>query len=755
MSLPITIPTRAVNGFSFIREIDFVEYKVRLPRFVGEPGYEPPTVENVTTRIPRVVGFIDEIARIQEVLTSWFTNSVLITGEEGVGKSALLLAFLNKVALGEMAPALLSKRYFLCDIHEFDKLAPRDQVVQFDRAMEYISQVESAFLCDRLDDFVANCGGDRSRRLIGSLLNALENLRMVAIMISQAENRDKINETSTLFSRAVKEVPVLERDAVTTRAILRQMIPRFERLHRVVIGDDAVSETMRLDQRYEGRLKGASPNRQIEFLDQLAASVNIAKYGKPIDLLQQEAQLVELLGELDALQQSVRPSTKKINAVREQIRVLRETLQPNLDAWTAKFAAIRKNRDDLLEASVTLAPYQEKYARYQESKGRELAEGEVAPDPLTQDEMNQRDKWMNVERLLRQQLADKEKTIYAEAPHVTITDVQTRFSKIADVSARAVSTNDADRLLRIESELGLTVFGQDHAKRALANIYRTRAAGTSDPTRPAGVTFLTGSTGCGKTELVKALAHYDGTPIITYNMSLYTDASSVSRIMGAAPGLVGFGTVVTMPDAVQRTPKCILFLDEIEKAHPDLQRTVMQVMDEGVMPNSQNIPVFFKDAILVFASNVISAHDLADGERDNDKIVRKHLTEVINPKTNLPYFLPEFIGRIDSVQVFDDVTSEIAKMILLKEIGDINKGVSARGYFVEMDSTTDDDIIAAYFDPTQGGRSIRQLSKNVLRPLVTQHLLTRQAAEQQDDGDLQPMRLTIDCGVIKIDGHTL
>lgn len=753
MSLPGAIPTRAVNGFSFIREIDFFEYKRRLPSFVGEADYEAPTEENSATRIPRVVGFIDEIAEAQEILTSWFTNSILITGEEGVGKSALLLGMLNKIATGDVAPALLSKAYFPFNIHEFDKLANKDQVGLFDQAMDHMGRKDSLLIIDRLDDLFANCGPDRSRRLMGSLINTIQSMKLTAIVTAQSGNCGMIEQTSTLFVRVFKELRVAERDASAARAILRQMTPRFERRHRVVIGDDAVTEVVRLDQRWEGRLKGRSPNRLIEFMDQLSASVNVAKYGKPVELLQQEMQLIELQAEEDLLGDSVKPSAKKINAVRDQITALRDTMGPGLRAWTEKFATIRKNRQDLLEASNMLAPYQDRFEHYQAMKGKELPDGQAAPDPLSQDEMNQRDKWMRVERQLREQLAAKEQQLYAEAPHVTVADVQARFSKIAGVSAKAASTNDADRLLRIEDELGRTVFGQDAAKRSLANIYRTRAVGTSDPTRPAGVVFCTGAPGCGKTEMVEALARYDGTPIITYNMSLYTEASAVSRIMGAAPGLVGFGDVMTMPDAVEKTPKCILFLDEIEKAHEDLQRTVMQVMDKGVMPNSMNIPVSFKDAIVVFASNVVSEHDFTPEERRDDKVVRERLLGTMNPKTGRSFFLKEFIGRIDSVQVFDDVTPAIAKMILGKEIRDINKGVSGRGYIVEMAPGLEDAIIGAYFDPSQGGRSIRQLSKNVLRPMITQRLLSRQAAENpEDDGELVPMVLSFVNGAISIDG---
>jgi ATP-dependent Clp protease ATP-binding subunit ClpB len=750
MSLHKSIPTRAVNGFKFLLEIDFYEYRKRLPSFFGQDGSA-----SEEAQIPRVVGFIDELIETQEILTSLVTNSVYIKGNEGVGKSMLILSLLNKVALGEAAPSLLSKHYFCFDLHEFFKLSTQEQIQEFDAAMDYMSRKNSLIVLDRLDDFVANCGSERSRRLMSSLINALENERVSAIAISQSHNHEMIDQTSTLFNRYFKELPIKERDFEESKNILRQMVPRFEKKHLVIIGEDAINEIIRLDQRYEGRLKGQNPNRVIEFLDLLAASVNISKYGKSLDLLRQEMALVKLSAEEETLKTSVKPSLRKLDAVRQQIAEMKAIINPQLEAWNLKFGTIRKLRSDILEAGRELTPLQERYEAYASWKENHK-EGEEPPVPLTPDETRKRDIYLKADRELRAKLGDLEKDLYAETPHVTVADVQDRFSKLTGVSAKAASTNDAERLLRVEEVLSQNIYGQDHAKRTIANIYRTREAGTSDPTRPAGVLFLTGAPGCGKTELVEKLAAYDGTSLITYNMSLYTDASSVSRLLGAAPGLVGFGQVVTLPDAVKEKSRSIVFFDEIEKAHPDLQRTIMQVMDKGVMPDSMNMPVSFKDCILVFASNVLKQSDFGPNEPRTDESVRERLTHVENPKTGKPMFLPEFVGRIDAVELFDDVTPQIADMILEKEIRDINRGISGRGYIVQPENDeTSKAIVARYFNPSQGGRSIRQLSKNVLRPLVTERLLKKQATEPGGDEELKPMVLQFNGTTITIDGQSL
>lgn len=752
MSLHKAIPTRAVNGFKFLREIDFYEYRKRLPCFFEQPANGEPQSE----AIPRIVGFIRELIEAQEILASSLTNSVYIRGPEGVGKSMLILSLLNKMALGEAAPSLVSKHCFSFDLHEFFKLPVADQVREFDAAMDYLARKNSLIVLDRLDDLLANCGPERARRLMSTLIDALENERVCVIASAQDRNHGLIEQTSTAFARHFKELIVRERGAEETRAILRQMVPRLEARHLVIIGDDVINEVMRLDQRYEGRLKGRNPTRVIEFLDQLAASVNIAKYGKPLALLEQEMALVKLIAEAETLRMSVRPSARRLDAIQTAIASARAVIEPQLQAWEGKFGPIRALRGDLLEAGNALAPLQERYQAYAIWKIRH-DEGGAAPEPLSVEEMQKRDIYLKAERQLRASLAELEQGVYVETPHVTVTDVQERFSKITGVSAKSVSTDDAERLLRVEEVLGQTVYGQDHAKRAIANIYRTREAGTSDPTRPAGVLFLTGAPGCGKTELVEKLATYDGSCPITYNMSLYTDASSVSRLLGAAPGLVGFGQVVTLPDAVREKPRSIVFFDEIEKAHPDLQRTLMQVMDKGVMPDSQNLPVSFKDCILVFASNVLKQSDFGDGEDRGDERVRARLAAVENPKTGKPMFLPEFVGRIDDVELFDDVTTAIAELILDKELSDINRGIATRGYEVRPENTeTLKAIVAAFFNPSQGGRSIRQLSKNVLRPLVTERLLHSQVANVGGDEDeLKLLILQFSGAVVRIDGQAL
>jgi ATP-dependent Clp protease ATP-binding subunit ClpB len=773
MTLPKTIPTRSTDGFGFINEIDFFEYKKRLPRYIGEEGYEKPTAENVAVRIPRVVGFLDEIARAQEILTSSLTNSVYATGLEGVGKTALLLGLLNKVALGEASPALLSKHYFIFNLHQFFKLSFADQVTKFDAAMDYMAKINSLIIIDRIDDFIANCGPDRSRRLMSSLINALENERVSAFVTSQAQNHQSIDQTSTLFVRYFKQLPVEQRSADEARHILRQMVPRFQRRHKVIIGDDVVTEIIRLDQRYEGRLKGQSPNRQVEFLDQLASSVNIAKYGKPIDLLQQEMGLAELRAEEEVLKTSVKPSIKKINEAGEKIRKLRETIQPRLDAWNKMFGQIRQVREDLLEAMNLLAPLQEKYERYQAQKekqaerrqakaaaqddGEEVAPIAVedVPQPLTEKENKERDRWIKVEKALRIQLPELEQGVYVEAPHVTVADVQARFTKVTGATG-ASATNDAERLLKMEDSLGVRVFGQRRGKATAARVYRSREAGTSDPTRPAGVVLFSGATGSAKTELVEALAEFDGTELIVYNMSEYTTASSVSRMIGADPGLVGFGEIKTLPSAVRERPKSIVFFDEIEKAHPNMQRAIMQIMDKGKMNDEYGVPVSFKDTLIFMATNVLVEDEFSGDERQNDKIVRAKLLAKENPLTREKYFLPEVIGRVDAVEIFDNVTPDIAKLILYKNVREINKGISARGYMISLDEPQAQRIIDNYFDASQGGRSIKQLSTKVLRPLTTEWMLTRQAKEKFDeDGELRPMVLEIDGKTISLDGFTL
>jgi ATP-dependent Clp protease ATP-binding subunit ClpA len=735
------------------------------------------------------------------------TNSLAVYGEEGVGKSALILGLLNKIALEDVAPALLAKHVYIFDQFEFFKLSPPDQVSQFDAAMEYLSpkpilpaanaaaavtaaatalvapnstattmaptdqpaQKSSLIFIDRLDDFVANCGPDRARRLIGgSLINALENAPVNAFITAQSRNRALIEQTSTLFSRIFKPKIIEERTPQQTLNILRQMVPRFERNHKVIIGDDAISELVRLGIFFEGRLPGQNPTKLIEFMDQLAASVNNARYGKSMELLNLEMREAELLAEEEELLKSVKPNAKKLEVVRQAKKDVREELGPKLAEWNKQNGEIRKIRKDLLEAEAFKAPPQEKIERYVKWQTREKdrvalarqtgAETPAEPPPATptQQDRDDRDKWDRLANAARTKLASLETTMFAKPPQVTVEDVRARWKKVTGTSAEATTAAKAAQLMNIEHDLGNTVFGLDEAKSSLANLYRTQQAGISDPSRPIGVVFFTGKTGCGKTELTEQFARLLGIPLIYYNMSLYTSSASASFIMGSAPGLVGFGATKTLPDAVREQPKSIVFLDELEKAHPEVQRLFMQPADKGVMPDSQGLPVFFKDVIFVIATNVLSQTDFTPEERQNDQIVREKLKAAVNPETHQPYFQPAFIGRLDDVLVLDDMTANIADLVMHKEVRQINEGLGSHGYKVTMADAVANEIIKDYFDPTQGGRSLRQLGRKVIRPLVTQRLFVRQLAEQPDeDGELKSMVLGLDGRRITLDGFTL
>jgi ATP-dependent Clp protease ATP-binding subunit ClpC len=341
----------------------------------------------------------------------------------------------------------------------------------------------------------------------------------------------------------------------------------------------------------------------------------------------------------------------------------------------------------------------------------------------------------------REAVVRQEQKLHQIRPVVTKADVRKVFSDGSGVPLSNLSANKLDRLSGLEVDLNSEIFGQDAPVKAVAKVWRERELGVSDPSRPAGVLLFTGGTGLGKTELTRVLARWDGglsaLPAVL-RMSEFKDRSAVSRLTGAAPGLVGFDEGA--PTIEECENKDIIVFDEIDKADPNIYDVMMQVLEEGEITLSNGKRISFKGKLMVITTNAVTADDITAEELnqqdEHQETIRTVLCKAKSRETGLPLFRPEFIGRVDEVYVFKALDHDTAQKILRKELTKINRDYQERGISIASDDAVLRPVIEKHYVPSQGGRSPRQIVKKRIRPMVTDYLMKRMVERKGDESAL-------------------
>jgi ATP-dependent Clp protease ATP-binding subunit ClpC len=352
----------------------------------------------------------------------------------------------------------------------------------------------------------------------------------------------------------------------------------------------------------------------------------------------------------------------------------------------------------------------------------------------------------------RKGVVREEQKLYFVRPEVSKADVRKIFSDYSGIPLSNLSANKLERLARLEMDLSAEIFGQEAPVQAVTKVWRERELGVSDPSRPAGVLLFTGGTGLGKTELCKVLARWDGgeaaLPAIL-RMSEFKDKSAVSRLTGAAPGLVGFDEGA--PTIEECDNKDIVLFDEIDKADPNIYDVMMQILEEGEITLSNGKKISFKGKLMIITTNAVTDDDLSLDELNKQdeyqEKIRTVLCEAKSKETGSALFRPEFIGRVDEVYVYKKLGNATALRILEKELLKINRDYQERGISIQSDDAVLQPIIEKHYVPSQGGRSPRQIVKKRIRPMVTDYLMARMLEKAGDEAPLnEKLRLMFDIG---------
>ena len=737
MNLLKTVPNDPADpDIPFLLGVNFDDYAGLLAGIYGETG-DPMGVHVVksapqpgraaTSRsLTRNVGLSVKLAELHTVLASAGVNSMWIRGEPGTGKTALVDELIRARTEKRLSSAMLGGPFYLFNVSLFLTGPPSGWVDRFNQCLAHVERNHGLLVIDHVDDLV-RAAGDASDRMLQSLIACLERSDDVqAIIISDAKNEAALANAATGILRCFQVMELEEPSLDLVKPILMSHFRMLGKVHDIDYSEPVADEIIRLLGRYPGRAFTSSrrPGSAIAFADKVGAMVRINVFAEPIVLSELRDQMGALRDRLDVAARGSVGSAAGSKVIEDQLAELHAEYCDVNKTYEKKFGPYLRAVSALDEIEGRLRPIE---AKQQQSR---TAEDQLHFNTL-KDGLEP----------ARASVVRHEQKLHQIRPEVARADVRKVFSDDSGVPLSNLSANKLDRLSGLEADLGSEIFGQDAPVRAVAKVWRERELGVSDPSRPAGVLLFSGGTGLGKTELTRVLARWDGgesaLPAVL-RMSEFKDRSAVSRLTGAAPGLVGFDEGA--PTIEECENKEIVVFDEIDKADPNIYDVMMQILEEGEITLSNGKRISFKGKLMVITTNAVTADDITaeelDRQDEHQETIRTVLCKAKSKETGLLLFRPEFIGRVDEVYVYKTLGHDTALRILRKELKKINRDYQERGISIAADDDVLRPIIEKHYVPSQGGRSPRQIVKKRIRPMVTDYLMGRMVERKGDDSAL-------------------
>ena len=669
-------------------------------------------------KLDPVIGRDEEIRRILQILTRRTKNNPMLVGEPGTGKTAIAEGLAHRIVDGDVPENLKTKEIFSLDMGAL--IAGAKYKGEFEERLKAVikevttSDGDIVLFIDEIHTLVGAGGGQGAMDAANILKPALARGELRAIGATTLDEYQKYFEKDKALERRFQKVVVDEPDTESAISILRGIKEKYETHHKVRIKDDAIIAAVELSERYI--TNRFLPDKAIDLMDEAASKMRMEINSKPEELDVLDRKIMQLEIEIEAIKRE--KDETKLKSLHIELANLKEERNEVNAKW--------KSEKEVVDNVQNYKKQIEEYKLEAERAEREGDFGKVAE--LRYGKIKDSQEQLT---LLEAKLAEKQEGSSLIKEEVTRDDIAEVVAKWTGIPVTKMLQSDREKLLKLESQLHKRVVGQEEAIVAVSDAIRRSRAGLQDANKPIGSFLFLGTTGVGKTELAKALAEYlfdDENAMTRIDMSEYQERHSVSRLVGAPPGYVGYDEGGQLTEAVRRKPYSVVLLDEIEKAHPDTFNILLQVLDEGRLTDNKGRLADFKNTIIIMTSNMGSQiiQDRFETVKDPDTAMEGAKVDVLALLKQT--VRPEFLNRIDDIIMFTPLTRENIKQIVGLQLKGISKMLAKQNIVLDATEQALAYLAEKGYDPQYGARPVKriiqrevlnQLSKEILSGKVT------------------------------------